>query len=171
MPASTIRTTTTIASLSVICLALLAGCHGFTGDTGAAAGSDQIASTINGNVAAMVAAYNAHDADRAVAFDTADYVGMMQDNENLAGPAADLAMDKVQMADPAIKLSASNGTVDIAKGGDMAVWRGTYGFTYTDPKTKAVTSERGNWLTGWKLQPDGTWKTNWSIIAKLPGGK
>jgi len=62
----------------------------------------------------------------------------------------------------------SDETVDVAAAGDMAVYRATYVYTSTDPKTKKPVTETGNWLVGYKPQPDGTWKIVWDVISDAP---
>lgn len=113
----------------------------------------------------LIGAFNAKDADKAVSFDMDDYVGMMHGQPNIVGKAKDLEITKLQIADPAAKVEVSDSQVDVAKGGDMAVQRMTYAYTFTDPKTKSPTTERGNWVLGWKAQPDGSWKLAWTVIS------
>ncbi len=52
-------------------------------------------------------------------------------------------------------------------GSDMAVYRATYNFTSTDPKTKAPATETGNWVIGYKTV-DGGWKMAWSVVSDTP---
>ena len=42
---------------------------------------------------------------------------------------------------------------------------------FTDPKTKAPTTEHGNWVMGWKAQADGGWKLAWSVASDVPAPK
>ena len=46
----------------------------------------------------------------------------------------------------------------------MAVCRATYTHGFTDPKTKAATTETGNWVLGYKAQPDGALKLAWGVV-------
>ena len=116
----------------------------------------------------MVADFNAKDAAKAVAHDAADYVGMFHGAPNLVGPAADLELTQQQLADPAVKLAVSDEVVDMAASGDLAVVRATYAYTFTDPKTKAPTTENGNWVLGYKTQADGAWKISWAVVSDTP---
>ena len=131
----------------------------------------KITETIKAETTKALAAFNAHDAEKAVAIDTDDYVGMMHGTPNVTSKAEDLAATKALFADPAIKFELTDHTVDVAKAGDMAVGHVKYVFTYTDPKTKAPATEHGNWVLGWKAQADGSWKLAWSITADTPAPK
>ncbi len=72
------------------------------------------------------------------------------------------------MSDPALKLEVSNEAVDVAKSGDMAVYRATYHFTYTDPATRKPAVETGNWVAVFTRQPDGTMKMLRDMVLDLP---
>lgn len=119
-------------------------------------------------IAGVATAYNAHDAAKAASYDSPDYASMFHGQPNGIGPAADEAMMKQQFADPATRFDLSVQSVDVARSGEMAVVRTTYRFSYTDPKTKAVASESGNWVAGLKRQSDGSLKLAWSIGADTP---
>ena len=116
----------------------------------------------------LVADFNAHDAAKSVSHDAPDYVGMFHGLPNVKGPAEDLALTKQQVADPLSKVSVSDEIVDVAASGDMAVYRATYAYDFTDPKTKAPVTEHGNWVLGYKRQADGSLKIAWGVIADTP---
>jgi ketosteroid isomerase-like protein len=116
----------------------------------------------------LIADFNAHDAAKAVGHDAPDYVGMFHGLPNVKGPAEDLALTKQQVADPLAKVSVSDETVDVAASGDMAVYRATYAYDFTDPKTKGPTTEHGNWVLGYKREADGSLKIAWGVIADTP---
>ncbi len=131
--------------------------------------SASIADAVKADARQLVADFNAHDADKAITHDTADMVGMFHGQANIVGPQADLAQTKAMLAtNPNANLVVSNESVDVAQAGDMAVYRSTYVFTGTDPKTKLPNTETGNWVAGYKKQPDGTWKMAWNVIADTP---
>jgi ketosteroid isomerase-like protein len=130
-----------------------------------------IAAAVKADVAGLVAAFNARDAVKVVSYDAPDYVSMMHGVANVVGPAADLVATKAQVADPNVKLVVSNETVDVAASGDLATYRATYAYTFTDPKTKAATTEFGNWVLGFKTQPDGTRKLSFGVISDTPAAK
>lgn len=131
----------------------------------ATADTAKIADTIKADAAQLVEHFNTHDAEKAVSHDAPDYVGMFHGAPNVVGPAADLALTKLQVADPASKISVSDETVDVASAGDMAVYRATYVYTMTDAATKKPITENGNWLLGYKPQPDGAWKIAWAVVS------
>jgi ketosteroid isomerase-like protein len=126
------------------------------------------AGTVKADMAQLVADFNAHDATKSVSQDAPDYVGMFHGQPNVRGPAGDLALTKQQVADPAAKVTVSDETVDVASAGDMAIYRATYAYGFTDPKTRKPMTEVGNWIVGYKQQPDGTMKLAWSVVSDTP---
>jgi ketosteroid isomerase-like protein len=124
-----------------------------------------IATAIKADVAQLVTELNAKDAEKAVSHDAPDYVGMFHGMPNVHGPAEDLALTKLQVSDPNLKIAVSGETVDVAASGDMAVFRATYTATLSDMKTNKPVTETGNWVMGYKAQPDGSWKSNWAVIS------
>ena len=125
----------------------------------------KIAAAVKAVAAQLVADFNAKDAAKAVSHDEAGYVGMFHGAPNTVGPEADLAMTKMQVSDPNVKLTIADATVDVAASGEMAVYRTTYAYVSTDPKTKKPTTENGNWLLGYKAQADGSWKLAWGVVS------
>lgn len=115
-----------------------------------------------------IAAFNARDAVRATSTQTSDYISFFHGMPNTVGHAADLAITKEQVADPAMKLVIANEHVDASLAGDMATWRCTYHYTYTDPATKQPRVELGNYIIGFKRQPDGKMKATWSVVSDTP---
>ena len=134
-----------------------------------AADTGKIAAAVKADVAQLVTDFNAHDAAKVAGHDAADVIQMAHGQANTVGAAADLASNqKGFAANQNPHVTVANEAVDVATSGDMAVYRSTYVFTATDPKTKKVVTENGNYLAGYKLQPDGSWKISWSIIADTP---
>lgn len=146
---------------------LVAGCSAPAPAT-KPADTGKVADEVKDGMGKVIAAFNAHDAEGAVAMDAPDYVGMIHGQANQIGPAGDLATTKQQMADPAQKVDVQDVKVDVASAGDMAVWRSTYTYTFTDPAKKAVTTEHGNWVTVWKKQADGSLKVMTSAFLDTP---
>jgi ketosteroid isomerase-like protein len=134
----------------------------------ASAAADPASDAVVADVHQLIASFNAHDASGAVSHDAPDFVGMFHGTPNYLGPAGDLTITKMQVADPAAKVSVSNESVDASASGDLAVYRSTYAFTFTDAKTKSATTENGNWLLGYRLQADKSWKVIWSIVSDTP---
>ena len=125
----------------------------------------KVASDVKADVHLLIKEFNARDVEKAVAHDAPDYVGMFHGSANVHGPAEDLKLTREQTSDPAAHVAVSNETVDVAKSGDMAVYRATYAYTFTDPASKKPTTEHGNWLLGYKAQPDGSLKLAWSVVS------
>lgn len=109
----------------------------------------------------------ARDAAAGVKHDAPDYVGMFHGLPNVKGPDEDLVLSQQQFADPALQLVISNEAVDVAASGDMAVFMAHYVMTYTDPATSQTATEEGNWVVGYKPQPDGSWKLTWGVVSDI----
>ena len=147
--------------IAAAALALIGGCH-HTPDGG------KTSTEVKANMTAMVAAFAARDADKAVIWDAPDFVGSFHGMADTHGQEADRALTKQQVADPAMKFSVSDVIVDAAKSGDLAVWRAKYSFTFTDPVTKQPKTEVGNWIVGWKRDGDGKLKEAWGVVSDTP---
>jgi ketosteroid isomerase-like protein len=129
----------------------------------------KIAEAVKADAAQGAADFNAHDATKSVSHDAPDVVGMFHGQPNVVGPAADLASTKKLFAEsPDAHYATANESVDVAASGDMAIYRATYTYTMTDPKTKKQVTETGNDVVGYKPQADGSWKVAWSIGADTP---
>ena len=85
----------------------------------------------------------------------------------LVGIAAIKTSLQGALDDKAFTLSFASDKVDVAASGDIAVARGAYIQTATDPLTQAVVTEKGNYVTVYKPQTDGTWKAVWDINAPV----
>jgi ketosteroid isomerase-like protein len=161
--------TSPIARATIAGLVILtsAGCHRGGGEHHAAdiAKKTDEAKTM---IAGISAAYNAHDADKAASYDAPDYVGMFHGFPTAVGPAADAASMKQQFLDPAAKFDLDIKDVDVSRAGDLVVVRSIYTYSTTDPKTKKIVSETGNWVAGLKRQPDRSLKLAWSIGTDTP---
>ena len=125
----------------------------------------KIAAAVKADWAGVLAAFNAHDAEKAVAHDAPDIVNMTHGQANLVGIDADLKNDKDTFAAGPTTAAFANETVDVADAGDMAVYRATYVWTFTDLKTKAPVTENGNALVGYRKQADGAWKIEWTVLS------
>jgi ketosteroid isomerase-like protein len=154
------------AATAMALVAALGGC-GKSESAKPAADTGKIADAVKADWNQLVADLNAHDATKAVSHDGPDVVNMFHGQGNLVGPTADLASTKELFASNP-KITIANVTVDVPASGDMAVVRSTYTYEFTDPKTKKTVSEAGNWLAGYKPQPDGSWKLAWTIGADTP---
>lgn len=156
----------TIAKIATIALVLsastLAGC---VKPAAPAVDKAKISVAIKNDVADLVEALNAKDTDKAVAHDAPGVVGMFHGAPNYVGAEADAKFTKETMADPLAWITLGNETIDVSNAGDMAIFRTTYIFRLTDPKTKKEGKEAGNWLIGYAKQADGSWKITWNVVS------
>ena len=61
-------------------------------------------------------------------------------------------------SDPNMSLKFQSSRVVVANSGDLAYTQGTYTLTLTDPQTRKIVHDHGNYVTDYRRQPDGTWK-------------
>ena len=123
-----------------------------------------IAAQIKADVAEIVAGINSKDIEKATKFDASDLISMESMREPSYGAKAD--HDGLSMTfkyAPSWHLTKIDETVDVSKSGDMAVYRGTYdedsmrdGVPYT---------HRGNYIAGFRHDPDGQWRMHWSVVS------
>ena len=157
---------TMMLPLAALALAAsLGGCKKSDAAAPAAADPAKVDAEVKAATQSVVAAFAARDAAKAVAIDAPDYVGMSPGVPNDIGPEGDLTTTKAYPADPADKLTAANEKVAVSGDGTMAVDTATYTLEFTDPATKKVMTEQGNWLTVFRRQADGTMKLTHSMHA------
>jgi ketosteroid isomerase-like protein len=95
----------------------------------------------------------------------------------MVGTAAIKAGLEQALSDKAFTLTFASDKVDVSAAGDMAAARGSYTETATDPKSKAVVTGKGSYVTVYKPQPDGVWKAVWDIntpgapVAQAPAAR
>lgn len=119
---------------------------------------------IRSQVAEIIAGINAKDINKATKYDAPDLVSMESGRPPSSGIKAD--HDGLSMAfkySPDWHLTLVDETVDVAKGGDMAVYRGTY--TEESTHDGVPFTHTGNYVAGFRLDPDGVWRVHWSVIA------
>ena len=108
--------------------------------------------------------------------DAAALTDMYADDAVLAAPGTaivsgkeGIARDMQAMAsDPNFALGFESDKVGVAASGDIAYTRGHYTMTMTDPATKAPFTSKGNYLTVWRKQADGSWKAVEDFITPGP---
>ena len=81
----------------------------------------------------------------------------------VVGTAAIKAALAQAVSDKAFSLTFASDKVDVSASGDLAAARGSYTQTATDPKTKAVVTAKGSYVTVYRPQADGAWKAIWDI--------
>ena len=62
------------------------------------------------------------------------------------------------VADPTFSLKFQATKVDTASSGEMGYSQGTYTLTLTDPASKQLINDHGNYVTVYKKGTDGVWK-------------
>jgi ketosteroid isomerase-like protein len=123
-----------------------------------------IASMIKADVAEIIAGINAKDIDKATKFDAPDLISMESMREPSVGAKAD--RDGLSMAfkyAPSWHLTMIDEAVDVGDAGDLAIYRGTYA---EDSMRDGVPyTHKGNYIAGFRHDPDGMWRIHWSVIA------
>jgi ketosteroid isomerase-like protein len=123
-----------------------------------------IASEIKADVGEIIAGINSKDIGKATRFDAPELVSIESGREPSVGAKAD--RDGLSMAfkyAPSWHLRLIDETVDVAKAGDMAIYRGTYA---EDSMRDGVPyTHTGNYVAEFRRDPDGMWRLHWSVIA------
>ena len=137
----------------------------------AASAQAAIVARIEADVAEMVAGINAKDIGKATKFDAPDLVSMESMREPSVGAAAD--REGLSMAfryAPQWHLRLIDQAVEVARSGEMAVYRSTY---HEDSQRNGVAyTHKVNFLVGFRRDADGTWRAHWSIVcAQSPSQK
>ena len=119
---------------------------------------------IRSEVAEIVAGINAADVAKATKYDAPDLVSMESGRAPSVGAKAD--HDGLAMTfkySPSWHLTLIDETVDVARSGDMAIYRGTY---VEDSTHSGVPfTHTGNYVAGFKHDPDGVWRIHWSAVV------
>jgi conserved hypothetical protein len=102
--------------------------------------------------------YATKNADKLAAYYADDAVLMAPGMDAAAGKDAIHKVLSQMAADPAMSLKFQASVVDAAKSGDLAYSQGSYTMTMTDPASKAVINDHGNYVTVYRKQADGSWK-------------
>lgn len=145
-----------LCSVSLAFGAACAPAHGAT--------ASPIDTKIRSEVAEVVAGINAKDIDKATKYDAPDLISMESGRSPSTGAKAD--HDGLSMAfkyAPSWHLTMINETVDVSTAGDMAIYRGTYAEDST--RDGVPFTHTGNYIAGFKYDPDGVWRVHWSVIA------
>ena len=132
----------------------------------------QVKREVLDRVHGVIAALNAHDvaATRAavLAADAPDLVVMNHGQAVQRGIAPDLETALQSVADPKSSTTLGDESVDVAASGDLAVYHASYRISFTDPASKRVLVENGQWIAVYKRQSDGSMKMAWDIAADTP---
>lgn len=96
---------------------------------------------------------------------TSDAVVMGSGMAAAKGPAAIRSLFSDMFSDPNLAVQFATDKVEVADAGDMAVTRGTYNMTMSDPATKKPINDKGSYVTVYHKQTDGSWKASLDILA------
>jgi ketosteroid isomerase-like protein len=125
-----------------------------------------IAKTIKAAVAQVVAGINAHDPIKTTAYDAPDIVSMECGSPSTVGIEADREGFRLGFQhDPLWKVSLIDETVDVAGGGDLAVYRGTY--NEDNGRDGVLMTHRTNFIAEFKRQSDGSWRMVWYSVSNM----
>ncbi len=149
-------------------LAVLAGCGPAGAPSRPKVETARIVDAIKTDEVHWNADYKSGDAAKIAAHYSPNGKLMVPDAVPAIGASAIEAALKPVMDDPGFTLIFASDKVDVAASGDLAAARGTYKMTRTDPKTKAIVTETGNYITVYMPRPDGTWKAVWDINTPGP---
>ena len=148
-------------------LALAVGLAAASADASVAADRGAIAATIKADVAEMIAGINAHDADRATAFDAPDMISMEAGRASAVGADADKAgLAMVFKYEPSWRLSVIDAQVDVAQSGELAIYRCTANQEFT-ADDGAPMIEKMNYIAAFRRDASGAWKVAWSMVAPM----
>lgn len=103
--------------------------------------------------------WNSKDAAKIVAHYTDNAVVMMPGEDAASGKDAITKSLGGMVTDPAFVLKFHADHVDVASAGDMAYTQGGYTVTYTDQQSRKVINDHGAYVTVYKKQADGSWKS------------
>lgn len=101
----------------------------------------------------------ARDAARFAGHYAADAVVMNPGADAVHGAQAVQTGMVEQFKDPNFTLVFAADRVDIAAGGDMAYTQGHFTVSQTDPATHAKAMQSGSYVTVYRKQADGSWKS------------
>jgi ketosteroid isomerase-like protein len=123
-----------------------------------------IPSLIKAEVADEIAGINAHDAAKATAHEAGDTIAMESGRPPIVGKAVyERGLATVFRHEPDWRLRMVDEAVDVAKAGDMAIYRSTY--DEDSAKDGVPYTHRGNYVAGFKRDPDGIWRIHWSVVS------
>jgi uncharacterized protein (TIGR02246 family) len=152
--------------LALFALALLAACT--PPQRKPQVDTAKIVDDIKADEVAWNGEWASRDADKVSAHYAPDAVVINPGAPTLSGPAAILAANKQALADPGFSLKFTSDKVLVAGSGDLAAAHGTFQATETDPKTKTVVTQTGDFVTVYKPRPDGTWQVVLDIATSGP---
>jgi ketosteroid isomerase-like protein len=146
----------------------MAGCEPKSPPTKARVDTARIVDSIKTDEVHWNSDYRSGDAGALAGHYAAGATLMVPGTAPMVGTAAIKAGLAEALTDKAFTLTFASDKVDVSSSGDLAAARGSYTETATDPKTKAVVTGKGSYVTVYKPQPDGAWKAVWDINTPGP---
>ncbi len=153
-----------IAGPAIVIAALLAGCD----KPPAPDTREADAAAIRALEAEWAKVGMSKDATKFVSYYTPDALVLMSEAPAMRGTESITAGFKGAMADPNFSLNFTTGKVTVAKSGDLATTEGTFVQTATNPADKQKMTVKGNYITNWAKQADGSWKSFEDVAMNEP---
>lgn len=123
-----------------------------------------IPSLIKGEVADEIAGINGGDAAKATAHEAQDTVAMESGRPPIVGKTVyEQGLATVFKHEAKWRLRLVDESVDVTKSGDMAIYRSTY--DEDSARDGVPYTHRGNFVAGFKRDPDGMWRIHWSVVS------
>jgi uncharacterized protein (TIGR02246 family) len=122
--------------------------------------------TIREGEAQWVKDFATKDPEKVLAHYAADASSMIPDMTLMTGHDSIRAGLNEEFSDPNSSLDFHPSKVEVSKSADLAYSQGTYAYTSTDPKTKKLVIEHGNYVEVYKKQADGSWKVAADIATQ-----
>ena len=112
--------------------------------------------------------YDARNAEGLASHYAADGALASPGSELVTTATARKAALEAMAADPQMKMQFESERADVAASGDLAYTRGKFTMQTTDPANGGIRTDRGNYLTVWKKQSDGSWKAVEDFVTPGP---
>ena len=119
--------------------------------------------------AQWLAAAQSKDGARFTSFFTSDAVLMFHGAPPVKGKQALDPVGAEMVKDPAFAIDWKTARIEVARSGELGYELGTWEMTATDIVTKKPATTRGEFVTVWRKQPDGSWKAAVDVpVASAP---
>ena len=143
---------TVLVAASAVTLLGLAACKPSTN-------TSSIANAIRADETQWNADYAARDASKIAGHYASDAVLMNPGADAVEGQQAAQSAIADALKDPNFTLTFAPNRVDVSSDGDMAYSQGHFTFTQSDPTHHARATQTGSYVTVYKKQSDGSWKS------------
>ena len=144
----------------VLCAMTLAACGGHRGG---GVDTAQAVDFIKNDEVRWNADWRSGDAARIAAHYAPNAVVMSPGAPPAVGTAAIQAAIVQAVAGPGFSLTFASDQVDVAASGDLATSHGAYRQTINDPKTGALVTQTGSYVTVYRPAPGGRWTATLDI--------